>query len=257
MSLGETPLGACRIDGVRASLLIGDDGGPCLVVRFDAPCGALSSGVVGGGFAPACRAIVNRQVTKDYMADDPEAEMRAFLARHGFADAEGAGGAAAPGGPPTLGMLTAAFVRDAGFAERELADSGRYVACWATVGLGNAARAGRAKAPAGGLFPGTINAVVVVDGGLAPGAYVGAACVAAEAKAAALADLAVRDPDDGGIATGTTTDAVAIVATGRGAYARYAGTATHVGHAVGRVVYDAVRDAAVRYLAYAAASGEK
>jgi adenosylcobinamide amidohydrolase len=252
MSIRETAFGACRIDGARASLLEGDDGAPCLVVRFDAPWGALSSGVVGGGFAPACRAIVNRQVTKDYMAGDPEAEMRAFLARHGF---EGGDREEAAGGEGyALGMLTAAFVREAGFAERELQEGGgRYVACWATVGLGNAARAGRARAPAGGLFPGTINVVVVVDGGLAPGAYVGAACVAAEAKAAALADLGVRDPDDGGLATGTTTDAVAIVATGRGAYARYAGTATYVGHAVGRVVYDAVRDAGERYIAYVAA----
>jgi len=243
--MSETPLGACRIDGVRASLLEADDGGPCLVVRFDAPCGALSSAVVGGGYAAACRAIVNRQVTKSYAADDPDAEMRAFLARYGFGGEAG----------EALGLLTAAYVRDAGFAECELGGSGRFVACWATVGLGNAARAGRAKAPAGGLFPGTINTVVVIDGELAPGAYVGAACVAAEAKAAALADLGVRDPDDGGAATGTTTDAVAVCATGRGAAARYAGTATYVGHAVGRAVYDAVHDAGRRYLAYVASRG--
>ncbi|WP_309123310.1 adenosylcobinamide amidohydrolase [Paenibacillus sp.] len=252
MSASERPLGACGIDGVLASILEADDGGPCLVVRFDAPCGALSSAVVGGGFVETCGAIVNRQVPKSYMADDPEAEMQAFLVRHGFEVDAGVGAAGASAGR-TLGMLTAAFVREVGFAECALGDGGRSVACWATVGLGNAARAGRLREPAGGLFPGTINAVVVVDGGLAPGAYVGAACVAAEAKAAALGDLGVRDPDDGGAATGTTTDAVAIVATGRGAYARYAGTATHVGHAVGRAVYDAVYDSGRRYLAYVAA----
>jgi len=239
----------CGIPGVRAEVREGDDGGPCLVVRFDAPgVTTLSSAVIGGGFRDGVRAIVNRQVPKHYMADDPEAELGAHLHRHGFGCGE------------TLALMTAAFVRDAGFACIELSSGSAHsrVACWATVGLGNAARAGRRRAPASGLFPGTINVIVVLDGALAPGAFVGAACVAAEAKAAAVADLGVRDPDDGGLATGTTTDAVVVAATGRGAAARYAGTATAVGHAVGRAVYDAVRDAGARYLAYAVDSpGER
>ncbi|HZG88020.1 adenosylcobinamide amidohydrolase [Paenibacillus sp.] len=229
-----------RIEGVRAALRRLDDGSPCLVVQFGVPCAALSSGVVGGGFLADCSAVVNRQVLKSYMSDDPEAELQSLLARNGF-DRYG-----------TLGFMTAAYVSDVGFAEHEIGSgTGRYAAVWATVGLGNAARAGRLREPSGGLFPGTINIVAVVDGDLAPGAFVGAAVVAAEAKASALAELGARDPDDGGAATGTTTDALAIVATGRGAPSRYAGTATHVGHAVGRAVYDAVLAAGRRYAARA------
>jgi len=224
-----------RIDGVGAALGRLDDGSPCLVVRSSVPCTALSSGVVGGGFVTGCSAVVNRQVSKSYLSDDPETELQSLLARNGF-ERDG-----------TLGFMTAAYVSDAGFAEHEIGrGTGRYAAVWATVGLGNAARAGRVREPSGGLFPGTINIVAVVDGDLAPGAFVGAAVVAAEAKASALAALGVRDPDDGGAATGTTTDALAIVATGRGASSRYAGTATHVGHAVGRAVYDAVLAAGQR-----------
>ncbi|MCI3920931.1 adenosylcobinamide amidohydrolase [Paenibacillus sp. TRM 82003] len=296
------------IDGVEAALLE-SEGCPCLVVRAASPLDALSSAVVGGGFR-TLQAIVNRQVTKDYMADDPEAEMRGFVDRLGlagddeFVEARGASGAdarlrsggdadrcgdarwrgaaeagggsegesslddalarlepASAGGSRigvldeagVAGLLTAAFVREVGFAECAIGDTGRVAAAWATAGLGNAARAGRERAPAGGLFPGTINVIVVVDGDLAAAAFVGAVTVAAEAKAAALLALGVRDPDDGGVATGTTTDAVVIAATRRGETARYAGAATYVGHAIGRSVYDAVYDSGRRYLAYVAA----
>ncbi|KIL40528.1 hypothetical protein SD70_13310, partial [Gordoniibacillus kamchatkensis] len=58
-------------------------------------------------------------------------------------------------------------------------------------------------------------------------------------------------PDAPAYATGTTTDAVLVAATGRGPLHRYAGTATEVGYLIGRTVYDAVLDAGRRYQAYA------
>jgi adenosylcobinamide hydrolase len=234
-------LRAPSIPGVYVKLLgtgSSTDEHPCLIVQAEVPLYALSSAVVGGGFADVI-AVVNRQVPKSYLADDPEAEMRAFLADLGL----GAG---------ALGLMTAAFVREVGFAEHGIGEDGRVAATWATVGLGNAARAGRVRVPAGGLFPGTINVITVIDGDLEPAAYVGAAVVAAEAKAAALLALGVRDADDGGVATGTTTDAVVIAATRRGRPVRYAGTATVVGHAVARTVYDAVLESGRRYLDYVA-----
>jgi adenosylcobinamide hydrolase len=224
----------------KGEAVLGDvDRGLCLIVRAEMPLATLSSAVIGGGFAEAA-VIVNRQVTKGYMADDPEEEMCGFMARLGLP------------GDAALGLMTAAFVRDVGFAEHAIGQEGHNVATWATVGLGNAARAGRERVPAGGLFPGTINVITVVDGDLAPAAFVGAAVVAAEAKAAALLALGVRDADDGGVATGTTTDAVVIAATRRGRAVRYAGTATVVGHAIARTVYDAVLDAGRRYQDYVA-----
>jgi len=237
---GRRGLGVSGVPGVTAELHSTDDGAFALVVRADTPLRALTSAVVGEGFVDA-RVVVNRQVSKRYDADDAEAEMRAFMARHPFVAAADA-----------IGLLTAAHVRDFGYGEHPIAD-GRRVAAWATVGLGNAARAGRRSPPAGGLFPGTINTIAVIDGDPSPGAFVAAAVVAAEAKAAALQALGVRDDDDGGIATGTTTDAVVVAATRRGPPVRYAGTATLVGHAVGRAVYDAVRAAAEREFAAASA----
>ncbi|MNN81267.1 Adenosylcobinamide amidohydrolase [compost metagenome] len=91
--------------------------------------------------------------------------------------------------------------------------------------------------------PGTINIMLGIDGLLTPAAMVNAVMTAAEAKAAALADLGITDPENGLIATGTTTDAVVLAVSGSRRYGAehvYAGTATDLGGAIGRLVYAAV-----------------
>lgn len=189
------------------------------------------------------RYIVNRQVDKNYNCDDPIQEMHEFLRAEGCEEHQ------------TACMLTAAKVEDYGFRSGYL--EGIKVSAWVTAGLGNAARAGMAR-KAEALFPGTINTIVLIEGNLSD--YTMANCVitATEAKTAAMQDLDVRVPEimlpadyslrDKPLATGTTTDAVIIAATGKGRKCEYAGTATWLGHLIGTTVYEAVLESGRKYM---------
>lgn len=98
----------------------------------------------------------------------------------------------------------------------------------------------------GPFRPGTINIILLVDGNLTPAAMVNAVLTATEAKTRALFELGVRCPD-GGPATGTTSDAIVIAATGRGQPHLFAGTATVVGQMIGRAVYAAIYQGVKEY----------
>ncbi|MFF2157876.1 adenosylcobinamide amidohydrolase [Paenibacillus chitinolyticus] len=145
------------------------------------------------------------------------------------------------GEPATAAVAVAATAT----ATAAAADTGIAVSAWVTVGYSNMARAGRGL-PASALFPGTINIIVAVEGELTDEAMVNAVITATEAKAAALQDLGVA-LEDGSGATGTTTDAVLIASTQRGRLHRYAGTATYLGHMIGRSVYEAAMQSGMAY----------
>lgn len=192
----------------------------------------LNSSIWGGGFGRV-RHLVNRQVPKSYMCDDPEAEMESFLQSQGFDTGA------------TAAMMTAAWIADAG--EYHLSRDNLHVSVWVTAGLGNTVRAGTTEGT-DRLYPGTINSIVIVDGQMAEAAMVNAVITATEAKAAALQDLGVKARNSELLATGTSTDAVLIASTGRGDLFRYAGTATTIGYMIGKAVYDATIRSATVYL---------
>ncbi|WP_405079672.1 adenosylcobinamide amidohydrolase [Paenibacillus chitinolyticus] len=141
--------------------------------------------------------------------------------------------------------VTEAAGRSAAAGTGTAADNGIAVSAWVTVGYSNKARAGRGL-PASALFPGTINIIVAVEGELTDEAMVNAVITATEAKVAALQDLGVA-MEDGSGATGTTTDAVLIASTQTGRLHRYAGTATYLGHMIGRSVYEAAMKSGLAY----------
>jgi adenosylcobinamide hydrolase len=230
-----------RVDGLYDMLLAGivashvdDSSGDYLLIESAEELRTLNSAPWGGGFQIS-RRLVNRQVDKSYLCDDPVTEMEQFLRGRGI---EAAG---------TASMLTAARVADVGFAVSPTV-SNLTVSAWVTVGLGNPARSG-AERPQSELFPGTINTIVLIDGNPTDAAMVNAVITATEAKTAVLQDLAVSVPgvEGSAIATGTTTDAVLIAATGRGRPIRYAGPATELGHWIGRTVYQATNASAKKY----------
>ncbi|MEW9698614.1 adenosylcobinamide amidohydrolase [Paenibacillus sp. SI8] len=211
--------------------------GSYLRIQSETPLRTLNSSPWGGGFGSHTN-LINRQVDRFYQAADPIGEMNTFLAEEGI-DSH-----------VTASMLTAAKVKHVGFsslcweeaAQVELSTHGDsrerlQVASWVTVGLGNKARAG-AELPASSLYPGTINSIVIINGLLTDAAMVNAVITATEAKTAALQALGIKV--GGAFATGTTTDAVLIAATGRGRLLSYAGTATQLGYLIGRTVYEAV-----------------
>ncbi len=70
---------------------------------------------------------------------------------------------------------------------------------------------------------------------------------ATEAKAKALYDKQVIDPQTHTIATGTSTDSTVIAASQQGTYYEYAGTITSIGKQIARLVYEATQTAIDRY----------
>ena len=84
-----------------------------------------------------------------------------------------------------------------------------------TSGLSNARRSGdRAEHRTfdePGIKPGTINIIILTNVMLSPPAQVEAVMIATEAKAAVFQDIGAISPVTGKTATGTGTDAVAVV----------------------------------------------
>jgi adenosylcobinamide hydrolase len=229
------------IKGVNASLKQFNEHA-YLAIHSNEPLYTLNSSIWGGGFGYH-NSIINRQVDKSYLSDDPAEEMMSFLLRSGEHPES------------TAGMLTAAYIRDLGYRTDHLilpyANTGEqsnlHVSSWVTVGLGNTARAGKTK-DTDLLFPGTINIIVVIDGLLTESAMVNAVITATEAKTAVLQDLNIKAMAEDYGATGTTTDAVVIAATQRGRPYTYAGTSTQLGYLIGKTVYDATQASALLYL---------
>jgi len=209
--------------GVTARFTPGNPG-RALVLRSERPLQTLSSALVGGGFGQA-RCIVNRHVDKDYDVRSPADDLIAFAREHDIDE-------------PFVGLMTAVFVDEAQLATTR--DGDLTVAIVATAGLGNATASGLSE-PAS-LAPGTINLIVLVDGALTPAALVNGVITATEAKTQALMAHGVQT-SGGHPASGTSTDAVVIACTGRGAALPYAGPATRVGWLIGRSVRQALAKA--------------
>jgi len=195
--------------------------GEAVVVRARTPLRVVSSAAVGGGIGQA-RAVVNLHVPKNYQCADPEADVARFCRERGIAG-------------PWVGLLTSAWTEKAELSIE--AAHGITVLAVVTVGLGNPVAAGVSPVAAG--RPSTINTIVVIDGDPEPGALVNAVVTATEAKILVLVDAGIRSPE-GAPASGTSTDAVVIAATGRGRPCRFGGPASELGWIVARVVGAAV-----------------
>ena len=181
----------------------------------------LSSAVLGGGYHET-HDIINVHVHEDYDGARPEDDLAAFASRCGAGD-------------DVVGLMTAAETQ---FAALEVAcRDGLTVAAVVSMGLSNVASAG--VTPPAPPPPGTINAIILVDGQLTPAAMVNAVITVTEAKALALTEWDVRTAD-GDPAAGTSTDSVVVACTGAGEELRYAGTATTVGWLIARTVRDAI-----------------
>ena len=196
--------------------------GPEAVVIVAAqPLRILSSAVHRGGLASA-RAVVNLHVGKDDPCADPAGMLAAY-----------AHGAGLP--EPFVGLLTGAWTERATVGEED--GAGIPTLAVTTVGLSNRIAAGRA--PVSGWTHDTINTIVVVDADPEPSALVNAVITVTEVKALLLQEAGVRDAA-GGPVSGTSTDAVVIAATGRGANARFGGPASELGWSIARATRKAL-----------------
>lgn len=198
------------------------------VVSAVRPLAVVSSAVVGGGLGPA-RALVNLHVPRGFRCEESERALDEFARRRGIER-------------PFVGLLTAARTEKAEVATERA--NGLAACAVVTVGLGNTIGAGRAEVV--DWRPSTINTIVVVDAAPEPAAMVNLVVTATEAKTLALAEAGVRAGD--GIATGTSTDAVVIAATGRGPACRFGGPASELGALAARVVRRAMQAGVRRWL---------
>jgi adenosylcobinamide amidohydrolase len=192
-------------------------GSEAVVVVSSQPLRVLSSAVHLGGFADA-RALLNVHVGKNDPCLDPSGMIAAFARR-----------ASVPA--PWVGLLTGAATERAVVAEE--ATEGCAALAVVTVGLSNPIAAGHSPIARCGVS--TINIIVVVDADPEPAALVNAVMTATEVKGLALREAEI-EAQDGVPATGTSTDAVVIAATGAGGWARFGGPASPLGWVVARAV---------------------
>jgi adenosylcobinamide amidohydrolase len=207
---------------------------PLLTVRFREPQRVASWAIVGGGLRTA-RTIAWLGVRNADLPEgiDPAAFLAAQLAHAGLSDA--------------VGLLTS---RDLGaYVVHGVVHGHVSARCIATVGLGNALRAG--DPPTAASAPGTINVLCRVSVPLGERASLEAIALAAEARTLALLEARVPSSATGRPATGTGTDCIAIASpfVADAAGAAYAGKHTAVGHVIGAAVVGALRRGVASWLA--------
>jgi iron complex transport system ATP-binding protein len=202
-----------------------------VVVKAATPLAVVSSALVGGGMG-VVDAVLNVHVPKGFACMDAVATVAAFARRRAVVT-------------PYVGLLTAALTER---AETTVARRGPLTAlAIATVGLSNRITAG--VSPAAALVaPGTINTIVIVDGDAEPAALVNALMTVTQVTMLALVEAGVKGAD-GHLATGTSTDAVVVAATQRGARQRFGGPVSELGWVVAQAAGMAVRRGITRWLA--------
>ncbi|WP_394835057.1 adenosylcobinamide amidohydrolase [Pendulispora rubella] len=143
-----------------------------------------------------------------------------------------------------VGLLTSANI--AQYIDCTAEHGGVTARCLATVGLGNALRAG--DPPWLACRVGTINTMVYVDTPLTDEALLEASAIATEAKCAAVLEAGVRSRLSDRPATGTGTDCTVVAcARSNGRGAPYAGKHTAIGSVVGGAVESAIVEGVRRW----------
>jgi adenosylcobinamide amidohydrolase len=203
-----------------------------LVARFATTQRMCSWAIVNGGFTEA-RDVGWIEVRGSDLKPPIDAR-RVLRARLAKAGAVGA-----------VGLLTSRDVTT--FVDVTAHDCDVRSRCIATVGLGNALRAGDPPGPAGRI--GTINLLCHVDVPLTDEALLEAMSIATEARTASVLEAAVPSLRSGLPATGTGTDCIVMATPLAGRREPYAGKHTRIGHVVGAAVAQAVRRAVAEWKA--------
>jgi len=198
-------------------------------VAFSSPQRVMSSAILNGGLVKADH-IVNQKVPQDsFSCEAPDKSLRDYASTQGW---EG----------NVVGMMTAASMNS--FRIEQACIEGVDIAVLVTTGINNARRAGD-KADIQELLGvtkevGTINLILICSARLTDAAMLEAVMVATEGKAAALQDAAVLSPISGRLATGTGTDAIAVVSGNGPQEIEFCGKHVLLGECIGRLVIAAV-----------------
>jgi adenosylcobinamide hydrolase len=212
-----------------------------LVVRFPAKRSVLCTSWLNGGYRQDLTAIFNHQI--------PLAACDACHVNGGVKMyLEGVAVSLSLDPATTSGLITRAEMKNAAI----VSESFRDIAVSAIVTAGIDKNGGRAGDPAsyyenGDCFEpvgGTINTILLISAALPEHAMVRALMTATEAKSAALQQLMARSIYSTGIATGSGTDMIAIVADpGSKIQLSDAGTHSKLGELIGKTVIRATHAA--------------
>ncbi|ABO51187.1 protein of unknown function DUF105 [Desulforamulus reducens MI-1] len=189
----------------------------CILVEANEPWLSIGSGVLGGGIGTKLL-FLNRQVSKNYDACNPNQEMTKWLeATLPFCQIDACSA-----------LMTAAWVSHGVWAQ--LACGTQEAVVITTAGLSNACAAGLTVCFSQTKpCPGTINIMAFLSHSLTPGGLVNAVQTITEAKTRTLGEMGVRCLQSGFPATGTGTDAVIVAGNPKGPLADYAGPTTVTG----------------------------
>ena len=204
-------------------------------VRFAQRRPVLSSSTLNGGWCQASDLVIMK-VAGSSEDETPHLGDPAVTLQS-YSDGLGIEGA-------TVGMMTSASMDS--YREICKTEQGVEITAIVTAGLSNALcagdRAGMRQFDTPRLPAGTINIVVITNALLAQAAMVESVMMITEAKTAAMRELGVRSTESGKTATGTGTDAVAIVNGCGPANIRYAGKHVLFGELLATAVIDAIKE---------------
>ena len=200
-------------------------------VELDSASKVISSAVLNGGMVKANHLLnlhVNKNRTPTELPDE-------FITKYASnLNLKGA----------VVGMMTAAYMDTFRLVKESM--QGVEISVLVTCGLSNARRVGdRAEyrvMAAQEEEIGTINIIVLTSAILTDAAMVEALMIATEAKTAALQETAVLSPVSNKIATGTGTDAIAVVSGQGPELVAYCGKHVLFGETLGSLVFDAVKE---------------
>jgi len=196
-----------------------------LIVRFDEPMKVLSSAVLNGGLCKA-RVIINRHVPKSFDHHDPEGVLRDLAKGLGLPD-------------DTVGFMTAVEIHNLAIRAEKAKEL--TVSALVTAGLSYPATAGDDTIQTDKVS--TINIILLIDGNLTEGCMINCIQTAVEAKTVALRELDFRSRFSSSVASGSTSDAIAVACTGIGEPMKFAGTGTEIGIMIGKAVKEATKEA--------------
>ncbi len=202
-----------------------------LHIDFKVPHKIISSAVLNGGFMFANH-LLNMKVAKDSSANEsPDITLSNYCSAAGWAGT-------------AVGLMTAASMDSFRMAKEIV--QGVEIIVLVTSGLSNARRVGdRAECrtiTSNSEEVGTINIIVLTSAELTDAACVEAVLMITEAKAAALQEAEIVSPISNEIATGTGTDAVAVISGQGPETINYCGKHVLFGEILGRMVKGAVAD---------------
>jgi adenosylcobinamide hydrolase len=209
-----------------------------IVVTFSTARAVLSSAPYFGGLYSTDTVINLKTNAKEMLHYSPQKLISQFLQKNHLNE-------------KAVGFLTAAHLEFAQFIyckEKEC-----KILAIITAGTSNALNAAEKSLTSYSgetlTSPGTINTIVITNAKLSEDGFVSSIITTTEAKSAALFDLKVKSIITGNQATGTGTDAVAIVS-GKGQSIQFAGGHTQYGQLLGEAVYTGIRKSLLKEREY-------